>query len=543
MKLSVTSFLKGVELIRVFRYCTSVLATASLLLMASAQIHAQNRQVVKTSYGSVSGKISADGQVRVFLGIPYAAPPVGELRWKPPQPMPKWSGVRAATAFGSHCMQPSLYADMIFRDAGQSEYCLTLNVWMPATLKNTKLPVMVWIYGGGFTTGGTSEARQDGEHLAHKGVVVVSMNYRLGVFGFFAHPALALESANHAAGNYGLMDQAAALAWVQQNISAFGGDPNRVTLFGESAGSISVSAQMASQLARGRFVRAIGESGGAFRTDGYNFPSLIASAKRGQGFARAAFHTDSLATLRAVPAEELLKKAVAYSRGYDFISEPNIDGEFLTESPAAIYAKGEQAHVPLLAGWNKNEGAAEDVIRSGTPTVAKLKKMATRQFGSQSGEFLQAYSASNDAQAARVAGDFAGDAFIAYSTWAWLEAQVRTGGEPVYRYRFDLGSPGDPYHSVSAGAFHSDDIEYVFGNLDSRPGAKWRPEDYKLSELMQTYWTNFAKNGDPNGASLPEWPTYNAASRWQVMHLSADSMARPDSHRDRYLFLQRVWQR
>jgi para-nitrobenzyl esterase len=505
-------------------------------------VPAQARDVltIKTDRGKVKGIANSDGQVRAFLGIPYAASPVGPLRWKPPQPAQKWSGVRSATSFGARCMQPRLYADMIFRDPGQSEDCLTLNVWTPAKKKNAKLPVMVWIYGGGFTTGGTSEPRQDGERLARKGVVVVSMNYRLGVFGFFALPSLAMESSSHAAGNYGLMDQTATLQWVRHNITAFGGDPANVTIFGESAGSMSVSAQMASPLSRGLFVHAIGESGGAFKLEGYTFPSLSVSEQQGEKLARSVFKTGDLATLRTIPADELLKSASSYSD--DSIFKPNIDGECLRESVSVIYAQGKQAHVPLLAGWNKDEGTSEVLDESKQPTVESLSEMANKKFGSHAAEFLRAYAASNDVEAVRVADDFAGDVFIAYSTWAWLEAQVKTGGAPVFRYRFDLGSPGDPKHPVAMGTFHSDDIEYVFGTLASRQGAKWRPEDYKLSELIQNYWTNFARTGNPNGADLPEWPTYNAAGQWQIMHLSPNPQAKPDQHRDRYLFLQKFWE-
>ena len=218
---------------------------------------------VKTDKGKVEGKLLAQSKVRAFLGIPYAAPPVGGLRWKAPQPADKWHGIRKADAFGLRCMQPTMFADMVFRDPGMSEDCLSLNVWTPASAKEAKkakLPVMVWIYGGGFVVGSTSEARQDGENLAKKGVVVVSMNYRLGVFGFFAHPALAAENPQHAAGNYGLLDQAAAIAWVKRNAAAFGGDPENVTIFGESAGSFSVSAQLASPLSKDLIQHAIGES-------------------------------------------------------------------------------------------------------------------------------------------------------------------------------------------------------------------------------------------------------------------------------------------
>ncbi len=515
-------------------------AGACVVLLSAPAARANDGLTVVTDRGSVQGTLSSDGQVRRFLGIPYAAPPVGPLRWKPPQPAAAWDGVRSATTFGPRCMQTHLYPDMVFRDSGPSEDCLTLNVWAPAGKNTAPLPVMVWIYGGGFVTGGTSEARQDGEHLARKGVIVVSMNYRLGIFGFFALPSLAAESPNHSAGNYGLMDQVAAFEWVRRNIAAFGGDPAKVTIFGESAGSISVSAQMASPLSKGLFAGAIGESGGALTGPGLTFLSLPASEQRCQQFAESAFKNADLNFLRTVSAADLLKASGTVSHSED-VFWPNVDGEFLPESVPAIYAAGNQAHVPLLAGWNKDEGDLADLGQSGKPTPDSLRAIAVSRFGARAPDFLKAYAASNDAEALRVSEDFAGDAFIAYATWQWLEAQVKTGNAPVYRYRFDLGSPGDPFHPAAIGVFHSDDIEYVFGTLDSRQGAKWRPEDYKLSELMQTYWTNFAKTGDPNGAGLPAWPGYNPAGKWQVMHLSPNSEARPDQHRDRYLFLEQVW--
>ena len=511
---------------------------ASLLLAGSAL--AANPLTVKTASGKVAGKWSADHQVREFLGIPYAAPPVGPLRWQPPQPATKWHGARPATDFGARCMQPTFFKDMVFRDPGQSEDCLTLNVWTPAKDPHAKLPVMVWIYGGGFVSGASSEPRQDGEHLAaSKGVLIVSLNYRLGVFGFVALPALMQESPVHAAGNYGLMDQRAALQWVQNNIARFGGDPKNVTIFGESAGSMSVSAQMASPQSQGLFTRAMGESGGVFVAGG--FATAEEQAQQDAAFMRKTFGTEDLAKLRAVSAADLLR--AASQPGLMRLFWPNIDGAFLPQSAPAIYAAGQQAHVPLLAGTNRDEGTAMVVYAPQKVTLARWQAMAQQQFGANADAFLHAYAASNDAQAVRAAEDYAGDRFIAYSTWAWLEAQVKTGGQPVYRYRFDLGSPGDPNHSVESGAFHSDDIEYVFGNLDSRAGAHWRPEDRQLSEAMQSYWTNFAKTGDPNGPGLPHWPTYNAADGWQVMHLDATIQARPDAHRDRYLFLQKQWQK
>ncbi len=515
-------------------------AVCALVLLSVPLVHASDGLSIKTASGKVLGKNSADGSTRIFLGVPYAAPPIGNLRWKPPQPAAKWLGTRNATAFGNRCMQPAIYSDMIFRDPGGSEDCLTLNIWTPAKKKSEKLPVMVWIYGGGYLAGGTSEPRQDGLNLSRNGVVVVSMNYRLGIFGFFVHHELAAENEHHASGNYGLMDQAAALAWVKKNIQQFGGDPKNVTLFGESAGSFSVSAQMASPTAQGLFAKAIGESGGAFSRGELAFPKLEEAEKQDEAFAQKAFGTHSLATLRGLSADEVLRKtSLKENDAPDFV--PDVDGDFLPESVPAIYAEGRQAKIPLLAGWNKDEGTEDVALTAEKPTVESLRAMAEKEFGAKSADFLHAYAAANDDEALKVAEDFSGDRFIAYATWAWLEAQVKTGDKPVFRYRFDRPSPGDPNHPVIAGAFHSDDIEYVFGNLDSRTGAAWKPEDYTLSKQMQTYWTNFARTGSPSSTGLPLWPRYDAADQWQVMHLDARSAAQPDTHRDRYVFLQTVW--
>ncbi len=510
---------------------------AALVLTTAG--YADNPLVVKTDKGKVEGVYTADQQVRAFKGIPYAAPPVGDLRWQEPHPAAKWKDVLQATDFGHHCIQTSSYPDMIFHDPGQSEDCLTLNVWTPAKSKKDKLPVMVWIYGGGYTGGGTSEARQDGQYLAHRGVVVVSMNYRLGIFGFFALPELAAESPHHSAGNYGLMDQAAAIQWVKRNIAAFGGDPNNLTIFGESAGAFSVSAQMASPLTKGLISKAIGESGGALVSAGLRFPLLADQETRDEAFAQRAFGTSRLSDLRKLSVDEILKGTKEYA-GESLRFAPDIDGYFLPEPVAQIYAEGKQAHVPMLAGWNKDEARGAVILAKVQPTSESFKAEAEKAFGDRADEFLKLYPATTDAEAIQSAGDFVSDRFIVYSTWRWLEAQVATGDAPVYRYRFDLGSPGDKFHPASIGAFHSDDIEYVFGTLDSRQEAVWRPEDRALSNQIQQYWTNFAKTGDPNGAGLPKWPQYHAPD-WMVMHLDATSEARPDMHRARYLFLDSVW--
>ncbi len=522
-------------MIRTFRL---VLALSMALPLVA---YASNPLQIKTDKGKVRGAFTQDGKVRSFKGIPYAAPPVGPLRWQPPQPAPKWKGVRDATEFGSRCMQGHFFEDMVFRDSGPSEDCLTLNVWTPSKAKKGSLPVMIWIYGGGFIGGGTSEPRQDGEFLARRNVVIVSMNYRLGIFGFFVHPELTAESPHHASGDYGLMDENAAIEWVQKNISSFGGNPHNITIFGESAGSEAVSALMASPLSQSRFQKAIGESGAEFPAGRIDVDTLESAEKFDVAFAQAAFGTTRLSDLRKISAGDILKAATAETSAPHTHFRPDVDGWFLPDSVPNIYAAGKQAHIPLLAGWNADEMRAEVIFAHPQPTAESFKLQAQAEFRPNAQEFLTLYPWSTDAEVVRSAGDLASDRFIVYSTWRWLEAQVKTGEAPVYRYHFDLAAPGDKFHPVGIGAFHSDDIEYVFGTLDSRPQANWRPEDRELSNQIQQYWTNFARTGDPNGDNLPKWPTYNAAGGWQVMHLDVTSEAEPGTQRARYLFLDQQW--
>jgi para-nitrobenzyl esterase len=528
----------------ILRYRCIVAVAALFALVVAGASAAAKPPVVKTDTGKVRGKLSTDGQVRVFLGIPYAAPPVGKMRWQPPQPAEKWHGVRDVTEFGHRCIQTNVFQDMIFRDPGQSEDCLNLNVWTPAKNKNAKLPVMVWIYGGGFVAGATSEPRQDGVYLAHKGVVVVSMNYRLGIFGFFVSPELVAESHQHAAGNYGLMDQTAALRWVQKNIKQFGGDPKNVTIFGESAGSFSVSTQMASPLAQGLFAHAIGESGGAFYSHGLSYAPLGEREKTDPEFAQQVLGTSDLNALRAMSWQDIMQKLSAHHGPRPF--HPDIDGWFLPESVPQIYADGKQAHVPVIGGWNSDEPSALAINHPNPPTLESYHNMAEKEFGPRADDFLKVFPADTEAQMIRSDIAYTGARFITFSTWAWLEVQVKTGGQPVYRYYFKRPSPPSQFHPAGSGAFHSDEIEYVFGTLDSRPGAHWEPADYQLSNLMQTYWTNFARTGNPNGtggAAVANWPQYDAADNWQVMNLDVNSEARPDQHRDRWLFLKSVWEK
>ena len=506
----------------------------SVLVAATALRGADSAPKVKIETGKLEGK--TDGSINAFLGIPYAAPPIGNLRWKPPARAAKWRGVRKATAFGSRCMQARVYSDMVFRDPGINEDCLYLNVWVPADRMSakSKLPVMVWIYGGGFVSGATSEPRQEGTNLAKQGVVVVSMNYRLGIFGFFAHPELAKESGRNSAGNYGLLDQVATLEWVKHNIAAFGGDPGNVTIFGESAGSFSVSDQMASPVAKGLFHRAIGESGGAFSSQGLPLHNLAESSEIGAKFATETLSAQTLPDLRAIPAQKLLD-AATNAKTVRFA--PNVDGYFLPESVEAVFAAGKQSDVPLLVGWNKDEGSFD---AKENPGVA-LKETAQKEFAGKEDDFLRLYPAGTDEQSARSMTDYAGDHFIAFATWKWLEAQKKTGKSPVYRYRFDIPHPTDPKRPPNAGAYHSAEIEYVFGQLDPEDWVSWRPEDRTLSLQMRKYWSNFARTGDPSGPGLPKWPVYDSADGWQVMHLNTELKTEKDSQRERYLFLNSVW--
>lgn len=515
----------------------SRIASLTFALLAFASLIASKGQAagnqVRTVSGTVEGTTSADGKVEIFKGIPFAAPPVGDLRWKAPQPVAPWTGVRKAIEFGARCMQGNIYGDMMFRDNGPSEDCLYLNVWTPSTSADAHLPVMVWIYGGGFAAGATSEGRQDGEMLAKKGVVVVSMNYRLGIFGFFAHPELAKESGHNSAGNYGLLDQVAALEWVQKNIGAFGGDPHNVTIFGESAGSFSVSGLMASPLSRDLFQRAIGESG-SFLGKGSAVKSLAESEEDGVKFA-ASIGANSLEALRTSPAADLLN-AVMKARG-TFRFWPNVDGYFFPRDPHEIYASGQQAHVPLLAGWNRDEGNFHAYFQNAEPTIKNYVDLTHKRFDDKTDEFLNLYPDSTDEEMMRSASDLAGDQFIAFGTWKWIEMQRTTGQSTVYRYEFD-DPPPQPVGKPSEGAYHSAEIEFVFEALPSKR-LPWRPQDEKLSQLISTYWTNFAKTGDPNSVGLPKWLP-NSPPQFEVMHLNFDSYTRTDVHRTRYEFLDKL---
>ncbi|WP_240737441.1 carboxylesterase/lipase family protein [Hymenobacter metallicola] len=538
-----------------------------LLLLLALQIRvaaAQSRTVVnalpvnqvQVAAGLLEGTTAASG-IRVFKGVPFAAPPVGKLRWQPPQPVVKWGGVRSAKAFGPRAMQLPLYGDMNFRSAGMSEDCLYLNVWTPAKSARERRPVLVYFYGGGFNAGDASEPRYDGESMARQGIVTVTVNYRLGAFGFLALPALTQESVHHAAGNYGLLDQQAALRWVQQNIAAFGGDPHHVTIAGELAGSVSVSAQVAAPKSRNTFQQAIGESGSLLSADRAPIP-LVEAEQAGVAFA-ALLGTASLEALRALPAQQLLGAA---GRPGAPRFRPTVDGYFFTKAPLLAYQAGEQAHVPLLVGWNSQEVDYHSLLGSATPTRENFRAAVQKLYGPHADEVLRRYPATTDADAEQAATDLATDRFTAYATWKWADLHGQTSGQPVYRYLYahprpqmvpamgnaTAGLAGGvvqqpataPKTPLATGAVHSAEIEYALGNLATNKVYAWTAADYQLSKIMQDYFVNFIKTGSPNGVGLPAWPAVNGSPTGQILRLDLPTQAEPEPHRERYEFLNHL---
>ena len=449
---------------------------------------------VRVAQGQLSGGAGSSSEVRVYKGIPFAAPPVGELRWKAPKPPAAWQGVRTATGFSPVCYQALYPANSIYYQAPQpmSEDCLTLNIWTAAKSASERRPVMVWVHGGALTRGSGSVPVYDGEALARKGVVLVTINYRLGVFGFFAHPELTKESDRNSSGNYGILDQIAALEWVQKNIAAFGGDPKRVTIFGESAGSWSVNYLMATPLTKGLFQRVIGESGGTFAP----MKKLAEVEQAGAKFA-SLMGADSIQALRGKSAEDLVKKTALGSYS------PNVDGWMLPQDVYAIFAQGKQNDVPLIAGSNSDEATSLSPWPA-TATAASFVELNRKRFGDLADEFIKVYPAGSEEEAK--ASHYASfrDLVFGWEMRTWVRMQTKSGKSNAYLYYFSRNPPGPD--SARYRAYHASEISYVFGNL--LPPRPWEEADRKLSDAMTSYWVNFATTGDPNGKGLPKWPAY-----------------------------------
>ena len=459
---------------------------------------------LKTESGALKVNPANASGVWSYKGIPFAAPPVGALRWRPPQPPHSWQGVRPSDAYGKNAPQRVVFSDIAPFAIGVSEDCLYLNIWTPvAPDVPEKLPVLFYIHGGGFAVGSGSEPRYDGARLAERGIVVVTVNYRLNALGLLAHPALTAETGS--SGNFAKLDLVAALQWVKSNIAIFGGNANAVTIAGESAGSMYVSMLMASPLARGLFHRAIGESGAQFPSGERPMHSLKEAEQQGLAFA-AKLRAKTAKDLRTTPLDAILDA----NPGLGFW--PIVDGHFLTEKPVETFAKGRQADVPLLAGWNKDEGFNFDVL-NWPPAKKGYEHLLSVLFGERAKNVLSLYPANKHVKdSARALG---GDLVIIHGTWAWLEMHRKTATSDVFRYRFDRAPktpPGWFKKNAKAGAFHSCEILYVFDNLDAFP---WivNAGDQKVADLSANYWINFVKTGNPNGAGLPEWPSYRGSER------------------------------
>jgi para-nitrobenzyl esterase len=501
---------------------------------APQAIHAAPvQEIVITVSGQIQGNPRDHQGVLSFKGVPYAAPPVGALRWAAPAPSAPWHGIRSSVQYGTRCIS-AWKSDPT--PTPSSEDCLTLNVWTAAGKVTEKRPVMVWIHGGGFEFGTSADPSTDGTHLASKGVVVVSFNYRVGVFGFLAHPELDVEGPS---GDYGLQDQLAALHWVQENITRFGGDPENVTLFGESAGAHAIGILMASPLSTGLFHKAIGQSGAFWDSSRGSLETYAEARARGVALSEA-LGTHTLQELRAIPAEKVNAAGL-----WDFTTHPgatafapNIDGFVVPEAPAARFYAGKQMKIPLLAGWNAHEDFPFRTLALPHGNAQQFREVASTHFGPENlAEFLTLYPAENDEEANASAFTLAGDLTISEQTWQWLDMQKRTGESAVYGYRFGYTSPYSPIPS------HLVDVPFVFGTLTPQflvhgampPSA----EDRALSELMQNYWVAFASTGNPNKIGLPEWPAYKATDHLLILN-SFSPVAGPVPEAKRFAFLARM---
>lgn len=507
--------------------------------------------------GVIEGNYDTKTGIQTYFGVPFAKPPVGELRWKAPQPADNWKGVKQTKQFSARPMQTVVFGDMNSRSNGVSEDCLYLNVWTPAKRNTKDLPVLVYFYGGGNVAGDASEPRYDGESMAKKGVVVVTCNYRLNIFGFLTHPELTAEAPYKASGNYGMLDQAAALKWVQKNIAAFGGDPKKVTIAGESAGSIGVSCQMASPLSRNLIAGAIGESGAGINPTMAPVP-LAEGEKQGVEFLLKA-GIKSIKELRGMSTREIYE---IYNESRRFGFPIVIDNYFLPKTLPQIFAAKEQAQVPLLVGWNSAEIPGQAFMQ-GQPYkeenyVARVKKEYPTDFE----EVLKLYPHGSEKEIELSATALAADRFISYSTWKWFDLHRNNSSQPVYRYlysklrpdlvdkslasglaggtvRADANAPKPP---KAVGAPHACEIEYAMGNLHLVKEYAWTADDFKVSDTMLNYFTNFVKTGNPNGDKLPNWKAAKAGeSTPPVMILDVESRTESAKDDARYLFLDKAY--
>lgn len=479
-----------------------VLVIFAIVLAACTTKEPGIQENVDLNSGTISGHQDMESGVISFKGIPFAAPPVGILRWKAPQPVEPWEGILECAAFGPSPVQavpaPFMFwsEEFLIPREPIGEDCLHLNVWTKAETEEDKLPVLVYIYGGAFRSGGTGCAIYDGGAMAEKGVVFVSMNYRVGVFGFMAHPELSAEAAYGSSGNYGILDMIAALEWVQKNIHLFGGDPGNVTIAGQSAGSFAVNYLTVSPLARGLFHRAIAQSGAAFVSSPLR-PGMTLEEAEQSGVAFAGrLGASSLVELRSLPADSIQKV-----RGG--MSGPFFDGYVIPESVMDAYENGLQNDVPVIVGWNGDEGMVMRIS-----AAEKFREEAELRFGDLADDFLAVYPAITEEEAARSQVAMSRDESFGIQAYTWAKTQSKRGKSPVFLYNFNRKLPA---HSPETqfGAFHSSEIVYAYDNLHTldRP---WEAIDQEIADLMSSYWVNFAKSGDPNGPGLPRWDPYSA---------------------------------
>lgn len=535
----------------------------ALLLFAHLQLAGQHVNAfpvqARIGNGIIEGNYDTHTGIQSYLGIPFAKPPVGELRWKAPQPMENWSGVKSTKKFGPRPMQTIVFGDMKSRSDGVSEDCLYLNVWTPAQRNTKDLPVLVYFYGGGFVAGDGSEPRYDGESMAKKGIVAVTVNYRLNIFGFLAHPELSAEAPYKASGNYGLLDQHAALKWVQQNISAFGGDPKKVTIAGESAGSISVSILMASPLSKDLIAGAIGESGASIHPTLPPVP-LQEAEKTGQEFAKNAGYP-ALAELRKLSTREIYE---IYNESRRFGFPVVIDGYLLPKSLPEIFESKQQAQIPLLLGWNSSEIPGMAVMQGLPYTQENYLTKVKQLYPEAHEEVLKLYPAGSQKEIEWSATHLASDRFIAYSTWKWFDLHRNNSDKAVYRYLYSKLRPplveqnlapglaggtvqrgsDAPRMPEPIGAPHACEIEYCMGNLHLVKDYAWTADDFKVSESMLNYFANFVKTGNPNGGNVTEWPAAKKNDPMPpVMIIDTECKVEKAQHDARYQFLDKTYRR